>query len=157
MAPKQLILDFTNLMQYFAITTVFLIITIVLASFGNIFGTIFHYFGDFAFFVLFLYLGYRLTGSICRLSMEGKKVKAWLWTALYFFLAFVVFSDGHGSVPHSENLYEKLLLIPVTALYFLKSVFLPLIFLGVALLHNALMYLICQPCRQEYEQHRSGR
>jgi hypothetical protein len=150
MSAKKLVLDFTNLMQYFAITIVFLIITMVLASFGNIFTNIFHYIGDFAFFVLFLYLGYLLTNRICMLSMKGKKLQAWLWTALYFFMAFVIFSDGHGSVPHSENLFEKLMLIPVTAWIFLKSLFLPLIFLGVALLHNALMYLICQPCRQEY-------
>ncbi len=152
MASKQNpVLDFTNLMQYFAITIVFFVITVVLASFGNIYGTIFHYFGDFAFFVLFLYLGYLLTNRICLLSMQGHKLQAWLWTALYFFMAFVVFSDGHGSVPHSEDLWEKILLVPVTAFYFAKSLFLPLIFLGVAALHNLLMYLICQPCRREFD------
>ena len=149
MSRSTIVINFTNLMQYFAITVVFLVITVVLASFGNIYGTIFHYFGDFAFFLLFLYLGYRLTGKICLLSQSGHKVRAWLWTALYFFMAFVIFSDGHGSVPHSEDLWEKLLLIPVTTVYFLKSIFLPLIFMGVALLHNILMYLICQPCRQD--------
>lgn len=149
MAAKKsgLLLDFTNLMQYFAITVVFLIITIVLASFGNIYGTLFQYFGDFAFLILFLYLGYLLTNKICMLSMSGRKMQALLWTALYYFMAFVVFSDGHGSVPHSADLWEKLLLIPVTAFYYLKSLFLPLTFLVVALVHNLLMYLICQPCR----------
>lgn len=146
---KQIVIDFTNLMQYFAITVVFFIITVVLASFGNIYGTIFRYFGDFAFFVLFLYLGYKLTNKICLLSQSGHKIQAWLWTALYFFMAFVIFSDGHGSVEHTANLWEKLLLIPVTTFLFLKSVFLPVIFLGIALIHNAIMYLICQPCRQE--------
>ena len=149
MTKKEVTLDLTNLLQYFAITVVFLIITIVLASFGNIYGTIFHYFGDFAFFVLFLYLGYLLTNKICLLSMSGRKLQALLWTALYFFMAFVVFSDGHGSVEHSQNLYEKLLLIPVTTWYFARSLFLPAIFLLVAAVHNMLMYLICQPCRRD--------
>jgi hypothetical protein len=148
-SDKQMMIDFTNLLQYFAITVVFLVITVVLASFGNIYGTIFHYFGDFAFFILFLYLGYRLTTQICLLSQHGRKVQAWLWSALYFFMAFVVFSDGHGTVEHSADLWEKLQLIPVTAFLFFKSIFLPLIFLGIALIHNALMYLICQPCRQD--------
>lgn len=149
MAVKKsgLLLDFTNLMQYFSITVVFLIITIVLASFGNIYGTLFKYFGDFAFLILFLYLGYLLTNKICMLSMGGRKIQALLWTTLYYFMAFVVFSDGHGNVPHSADLWEKLLLIPVTAFYYLKSLFLPLLFLVVALVHNLLMYLICQPCR----------
>ncbi len=146
---KKLVIDFTNLMQYFAITVVFFIVTIALASFGNIYGTIFRCFGDFAFFVLFLYLGYRLTNTICVLSQRGHRVRAWLWTALYFFMAFVVFSDGHGSVEHSSSLYEKLLLIPVTTWLYLKSLFLPLIFLGIALFHNAIMYLICQPCQED--------
>ncbi len=149
MSRSTIVINFTNLMQYFAITVVFLVITVVLASFGNIYGTIFRYLGDFLFFLLFLYLGYLLTGKICLLSQSGHKVRAWLWTALYFFMAFVIFSDGHGSVPHSEDLWEKLLLIPVTTFYFLKSIFLLLIFMGVALLHNILMHLICQPCRQD--------
>ena len=153
MSKSGLTLDTTNLLQYYAITVVFFIITAVLASYGNIYTFLFGYFWDFAFFVLFLCLGYILTTKVCVLSQEGKKLQALGWTFLYFFFTFVIFSDGHGSVQHSEGLWEKLLLIPVTFYLFAKSVFLPLIFLGTAVFHNVLMYIICQPCRSpEYQQ-----
>ncbi len=149
MADSSILNNSTNRLQYYAITIVFFVITIVLASFGNIYTTIFHYFSDFLFFALFLWLGYVLTDNICLLTQQGHKVKALLWTFLYLFMAFVIFSDGHGSVEHSTNLYEKLLLIPVTLLLFFKSIFLPFIFLVVALIHNAIMYLVCQPCQDD--------
>ena len=149
MLNNSIINNVANRWRYYAITVVFFIVTIVLASFGNIYNTIFQYPGDLFFFVLFLWLGYKLVYEICRLTQNGHKLKALLWTFLYFFMAFVVFSDGHGSVEHSHSLYEKILLIPVTTKYFLKSIFLPLIFLVVAWLHNVIMYLVCEPCEED--------
>ncbi len=148
MSQNGLTIDSRNLLQYYAITVVFFIITAVLASYGNIYNFLFGYLWDGLFFLLFLWLGYLLTNRVCFLSQNGKKLQALGWTALYFFLTFVIFSDGHGSVQHSEGLWEKLMLIPVTFYLFAKSLFLPLIFLGVAALHNILMYIICQPCRR---------
>ncbi|RUM67095.1 MAG: hypothetical protein DSZ05_03255, partial [Sulfurospirillum sp.] len=129
MSTSSVTINRTNLFQYYAITVVFFIITAVLASFGNIYNYLFHYLWDFLFFLLFLWLGYLLTNKICILSQNGKKLQALGWTFLYLFMTFVVFSDGHGSVPHSEGLGEKLMLIPMTAYLYLKSLFLPLIFL----------------------------
>ena len=147
MSQSSITINSTNLFQYFAITVVFFIMTAVLASYGNIYNYLFHYFWDFLFFVLFLWLGYLLTNKVCLLSQRGKKVQALGWTFLYLFMTFVVFSDGHGSVAHSDGLWEKLMLIPVTLYLYAKSLFLPLIFLGVAGIHNILMYIICQPCQ----------
>lgn len=95
------------------------------------------------FFVL-LAIGFLLTNKLWREAKNNYLLESTIYSAIYFFIIFVIFSDGHvaGWGHSQDDMMDKVLKGILTAFIYVISVFVPLMLLVIGFIYSLIFKVV---------------
>ena len=124
----------------YAVILAVMLITSFLASHGDLIGNLYAYYVDTVSIIIFILIGYVLSNATLKEYLQLKDNSCTSLLFIYYYSAFIVFSDGYlAGWSHTETVVDKLVYLVFAGFAMLLSIFIPLIFLAISIIQTKLM------------------